>query len=149
MSGSVHITGLAQLQGALQGIERDLQRATRTATVHAAHMAEAAIKQMLTTSSHPKNTPTPSAPGEPPSLVTGTLRRSVKVVGPVPAGMGRWLAQVGPTVVYGRVQELGGPVGRGAELPPRPYVQPAFERLVASGAITRAYHSAWRAALSH
>ncbi|MFI1535582.1 hypothetical protein [Streptomyces anandii] len=149
MSGSVHITGLSELNGALMALERDLQRATRLATAQAAHMAEAAIKQMLTTSSHPKGTPTPSAPGEPPSLVTGTLRRSIKVTGPAPAGLGRWLAEVGPTAVYGRVQELGGTAGHGAELPPRPYVQPAYERLVASGAIRRAYYVAWAAAISH
>ncbi|MDT0435602.1 MULTISPECIES: HK97 gp10 family phage protein [Streptomyces] len=148
MAGSVHITGLAQFNAAMQGLERDLQRATRVATAHAAHLAEAAIKQMLTTSSHPKGTPTPSAPGDPPSLVTGTLRRSIKVVGPVPAGFGRWVAQVGPTAVYGRVQELGGPVGRGAELPPRPYVQPAYERLVTTGQIGAVYHRAWRTALA-
>ncbi|MFC8676670.1 hypothetical protein ACFUEN_28795 [Streptomyces griseorubiginosus] len=149
MSGAVHVTGVTQLNGALMALEHDLQRATRLATAHAAHLAEAAIKQMLTTSSHPKGTPTPSAPGEPPSLVTGTLRRSAKVFGPVPAGYGRWLAEVGPTAVYGRIQELGGTAGRGAELPPRPYVQPAYEQLVAGGAMSRAYYAAWRGALSH
>ncbi|MFJ8798538.1 hypothetical protein [Streptomyces sp. NPDC102487] len=149
MSGAVQIVGLARLNAELVRIEADLQRATRVATAHAAHLAEAAIKQLLTTSSHPKGTPTPSAPGEPPSLVSGTLRRSIKVVGPVPAGYGRWLAEVGPTAVYGRIQELGGTAGHGSELPARPYVMPAYERLVAGGAIARTYHVAWRAALSH
>jgi len=149
MGGSVHVTGLSELNGALIALEADLQKATRVATAHAAHLAETAIKQMLTTSSHQKGTPTPSQPGEPPSLITGTLRRSIKVRGPVPAGYGRWLAEVGPTAVYGRVQELGGTAGRGAELPPRPYVQPAYEQLVAGGAIARTYHLAWRAALTH
>ncbi|MBK3624906.1 hypothetical protein JHN59_08600 [Streptomyces sp. MBT49] len=149
MSGSVHVTGLGQLNAALVAIEANVQRATRVATAHAAHLAEAAIKQQLTTSSHDKGTPTPSAPGEPPSLVSGTLRRSTKVVGPIPVGFGRWLAEAGPTAVYGRIQELGGTAGRGAELPPRPYVQPAYEQIVASGAVSRTYHLAWRAALSH
>ncbi|KIF71872.1 hypothetical protein HY68_01680 [Streptomyces sp. AcH 505] len=144
----MQITGLSELNGALMAMERDLQRATRTATAHAAHLAEAAIKQMLTTSSHAKGTPTPSAPGDPPSLITGTLRRSIKVTGPVPAGMGRWLAEIGPTAVYGRVQELGGSAGH-ADLPPRPYVAPAFDRLVAGGVISRTYYAAWAAAISH
>ncbi|MGW0795896.1 hypothetical protein [Streptomyces sp. NPDC002692] len=147
--GGVQIIGLARLNGELMALEANLQRATRLATAHAAHLAEAAIKQMLTTSSHAKGTPTPSAPGEPPSLITGTLRRSIKVVGPIPAGFGRWMAEVGPTAVYGRIQELGGTAGRGAELPPRPYVMPAYEALVAGGAIARTYHVAWRAALAH
>ncbi|MFJ5217165.1 hypothetical protein ACIP98_20885 [Streptomyces sp. NPDC088354] len=146
--GGVQVLGLTQLTGAFVALEHDLERATRLATAHAAHLAEARIKQMLTTSSHPKGTPTPSAPGEPPSLVTGTLRRSTKVVGPIPVGFGKWLAQVGPTAVYGRIQELGGTAGHGAELPPRPYVQPAYEQLIASGAISRTYHTAWRAALA-
>ncbi|WP_158697870.1 hypothetical protein [Streptomyces prunicolor] len=149
MTGGVQITGLSELNGALIALERDLQRATRVATAQAAHLAEGAIKQMLSTSSHPKGTPTPSSPGDPPSLITGTLRRSIKVVGPVPAGFGRWLAEVGPTAVYGRVQELGGTAGRGVQLPPRPYVQPAFEQLVVTGTISRTYHLAWAAALAH
>ncbi|MEU6347233.1 HK97 gp10 family phage protein [Streptomyces sp. NPDC046977] len=145
--GGVQVIGVARLNAQFVALEHDLQRATRLATAHAAHLAEAAIKQILTTSSHPKGTPTPSAPGEPPSLVTGTLRRSIKVVGPIPAGFGKWLAEVGPTAVYGRIQELGGTAGY-AELPPRPYVMPAYERLVAGGAIARTYHMAWRAALA-
>jgi hypothetical protein len=148
MSGGVQITGLSELTGALVAMEQRLQAATRSATAKGGHLVEAAIKQQLTTSSHPKGTPTPSAPGEPPSLVTGTLRRSIKVTGPVPAGLGRWLAEVGPTAVYGRVQELGG-TAHFAELPPRPYVQPAYEQLVGSGALARVYHLAWRAAIAH
>ncbi|MFE7930753.1 hypothetical protein ACFU6S_18820 [Streptomyces sp. NPDC057456] len=149
MSGSIHVTGLSQLNAAIMAMEANVQRATRVATAQAGHLAEAAIKQQLTTSSHAKGTPTPSAPGEPPSLVSGALRRSTKVVGPIPVGFGRWLAEAGPTAVYGRIQELGGTAGRGAELPPRPYVQPAYEQIVASGAVSRTYHLAWRAALSH
>jgi hypothetical protein len=38
---------------------------------------ETAIKVTLTSSSHPLGTPTPSRPGQPPSLVTGRLRRSM------------------------------------------------------------------------
>ncbi|MFE5140305.1 hypothetical protein ACFRDV_21955 [Streptomyces fagopyri] len=147
--GGVQIIGLARLNAELKAIEASVHRATRKATAHSAHLAEAAIKQMLSTSSHPKNTPTPSAPGEPPSLITGTLRRSIKVVGPIPAGYGRWMAEVGPTAVYGRIQELGGTAGLGYELPPRPYVMPAYEALVAGGAIARTYQAAWRAALAH
>ncbi|MEV0090470.1 HK97 gp10 family phage protein [Streptomyces sp. NPDC050738] len=149
MAGGVQITGLSELHGALSAMDSAIQKATRVATAHAAHLAEGAIKRMLTTSSHPKGTPTPSAPGDPPSLVTGTLRRSIKVVGPVPVGRGTWMAEIGPTAVYGRIQELGGTAGRGAELPPRPYVAPAYDQLVAGGVIGRTYYAAWAAAISH
>jgi phage gpG-like protein len=151
MSGSsIEVIGVAQLNRAFEGMVASLNRATRTATGQASHLLERHIKATLATSSHPRGTPTPSSPGEPPSLVTGTLRRSISVKGPVPLGMGRWEANVGPTAVYGRIQELGGVTGRGGAtvLPARPYVRPTYEKLAASGALTNLYHSAWRAAIA-
>lgn len=41
-------------------------------------------------------------------VLTGTLRRSIDVQGPFPAGPHTWGARVGPTVIYGRIAELGG-----------------------------------------
>ncbi|MFG3287254.1 hypothetical protein ACGF3G_00320 [Streptomyces sp. NPDC048179] len=152
MSGSsVEVIGLHQLTAALEGLVGTFDAATRTATAQASHLLEREIKQTLSTSSHPRGTPTPSRPGEPPSLITGTLRRSITVKGPTPLGRGRWEAQIGPTAVYGRIQELGGITGRGGatELPPRPYVRPSYEKLAASGALANLYYSAWRAAMSH
>ncbi|WP_329330720.1 hypothetical protein OIU81_02795 [Streptomyces sp. NBC_01454] len=150
MTGSVQVIGVSELTGALSRLTASFNLATKSATAKAAHLTEGAIKEKLTTSSHRPGTPTPSAPGEPPSLVTGTLRRSIKVTGPHPLGMGRWEAQIGPTAVYGRVQELGGPTGRGGatELPARPYVAPAYERVIATGAVSAIYHQAWRAAIA-
>lgn len=134
----------------MERMAASLNVATRTATVQASHLLEREIKQQLSTSSHAKGTPTPSSPGDPPSLITGTLRRSISVKGPHPLGMGRWEAEIGPTAVYGRIQELGGVTGRGGAtvLPARPYVKPAFEKLAASGALSRLYHSAWRTAIA-
>jgi phage gpG-like protein len=150
VSGSgVRIEGLAQLDAAIEGLAVSLNAATRSATAQASHLLEREIKQTLSKASHPRGTPTPSSPGEPPAVVTGTLRRSITVKGPHPLGLGRWEAQIGPTAVYGRVQELGGVTGHGAVLPARPYVQPAFERLAATGALSRVYHSAWRRAIGH
>ncbi|MFJ8345021.1 hypothetical protein ACIQ9J_01330 [Streptomyces sp. NPDC094153] len=149
--GGVQVLGLAQLNAAIESMAARLSLATRAATVQASHLLEREIKQQLSTSSHAKGTPTPSSPGDPPSLITGTLRRSISVKGPHPLGLGRWEAQIGPTAVYGRIQELGGVTGRGGatELPARPYVKPAFEKLAATGALTALYHSAWRRAISH
>jgi hypothetical protein len=89
--------------------------------------------------SHPPGTATPSPPGEPPALVTGTLRRSVTMRGPAGRG-GVAETQVGGTVIYARIQEMGGQAGRGhaSTLPPRPYLKPAAHRLEASGALTKA-----------
>lgn len=135
----------------LQGVERFVAAvehqvtatvaATRQAVATAAHAVEDEIKRQLTTSSHRRGTPTPSAPGEPPSLVTGNLRRSIRVQGPTAGGAMRWEASVGPTAIYGRIQELGGVAGRGARLPARPYVAPGLR--AARGRIETAFRQAW------
>lgn len=150
MAGGIRVEGLSQLNAAIEGLAASLNTATRAATAQASHLLEAEIKKTLSTTSHPRRTPTPSSPGEPPSLVTGTLRRSITVKGPHPLGLGRWEAQIGPTAVYGRIQELGGVTGRGGAtvLPARPYVAPTLQRLAATGALHRIYHSAWRSAVA-
>jgi phage gpG-like protein len=150
MAGGVQVLGLTELNVALERMLVSLNVATRAATAEASHLLEAEIKRTLSTSSHRKGTPTPSSPGEPPSLVTGTLRRSITVNGPHPLGAVRWEAEIGPTAVYGRIQELGGVTGRGHQttLPARPYVAPAFAKLAATGALARVYHAAWRRAIA-
>lgn len=66
-----------------------------------------------------------SKPGDPPNKQSGDLRRSIGVAfGPMHLS-----AKIGPRdeLVYARIQELGGRAGRGAYLPPRPYMVPALE----------------------
>jgi phage gpG-like protein len=113
-------------------------RAPVTADLAAAAMAAVvmrAVQEELGKTSHDPGTATPSQPGEPPSLITGQLRRSV-----IMKTKGRGHIQVGATAVYARIQELGGDAGRGhrSHLPPRPYLAPAVKRLAASGALTKA-----------
>ncbi|MEU8968169.1 hypothetical protein AB0D11_02640 [Streptomyces monashensis] len=150
MAEGVQVLGVTQLDAAIAGLAAALDTATRSATAKASHLVDAEIKQTLGTTSHQRGTPTPSSPGEPPSLVTGTLRRSITVDGPHPLGLGLWDAQIGPTAVYGRIQELGGVAGRGGAtvLPPRPYVQPSFNRVASDGSLAEVYLSAWRAAIA-
>lgn len=122
----------------------EIRPATRTALVAAGHVVEAEIKRQLTTSSHRKGTPTPSAPGQPPSLVSGSLRRSVSVYGPYGSATSIYV-DVGPSMIYGRIQELGGVAGHGSVLPARPYVAPGAAR-----ALDRArevFVTAWTAAI--
>lgn len=93
----------------------------------AADTLVAVASGLLSLTSHPPGTPTPSMPGTPPSLISGALAASITATpatgdGPV------WEAQVGPAgVVYARIQELGGITGAGHRtvLPPRPYMLPA------------------------
>jgi phage gpG-like protein len=76
--------------------------------------------------SHPRGTKTPSSPGTPPAVITGTLRRSIKSDTPVPIGIGGAEGKVYPTAIYARIQELGGQGHRG-NIPARPYMAPALE----------------------
>lgn len=140
------VSGVRELNAALEGIVAQQRAATRQATAKALHMIEAEAKAQLTTSSHRKGTPTPSAPGEPPSLITGNLRRSVRVDGPNPVGITGWEGQTGPTAEYGRIQELGGIAGRGAVLPARPYMQPAWDKVHPQ--LIGIYRAAWLSALT-
>lgn len=117
--------------------------AVRDVVAESAHDLEARVKKGFGTS-HPAGTPTPSQPGEPPSVVTGTLRRSLHVEGPTRKGFGTYEAIVGPTVVYARVQELG---GGPSQLPARPYVKPAYERFIAERAMQHRLEIAVRGAL--
>lgn len=132
---------------------RELRARTETAAPRAAvtAMSLAVVKAAqleLTRKTHRAGTPTPSAPGEPPALVTGTLRRSVIATPPEPAGPARWTASAGGTVVYARIQELGGQAGRGSLLPARPYLRPATQALTESGALSRIAAEAYLAALT-
>jgi hypothetical protein len=131
-----HLLGVSEFRAAIDAsIARQLA-ATRKATATAAHLVETRAKEHLTESSHPRGTPTPSLPGHPPALVSGTLRRSVRVEGPTTVDGTSFTASVGPTAVYGRAQELGdGP------LPARPFLTPALQ--YADADITALYEAAW------
>jgi hypothetical protein len=103
----------------------------------------------LTLTTHAAGQRTMSAPGTPPALVTGTLRRSAAIVPAVPAGT-RAAASCRVAAVYARIQELGGDVsvkrakvlankrtgqvfGRHVRLPARPYMKPTRDLLVSGG----------------
>lgn len=153
----VVLTGIKSLQGALTAIQRRQVAATGRATSEALHRIERRTKELLSKTSstgeetrdskgrYRKRSHTASAPGEPPFLRTGALRRSVQVEGPEPTGPTSWEGQVGPTIVYGRIQELGGTAGHGVTLPARPYMQPAFDQVQPH--IAQIYRDAWAAAL--
>lgn len=127
---------------AIEAMLAALPAVTEQATVAVALIAEREIKDQLRQSSHPKGTPTPSRPGTPPSLITGSLFRSIQTVGPASVA-GYVSMQVGPTMIYSRIQELGGLAGRGhrSKLPARPYVQPGIDATVPQAADV--YLTAW------
>jgi hypothetical protein len=71
--------------------------------------------------------------GQPPMNRTGNLRRSIRTVNKKRTGFASYSAVVGPTIIYGRSVEVGGPYS-----PPSwygtsatkgfPYMEPAFQR---------------------
>lgn len=142
----VHIIlqGIGEFTAALTAVQAKQVAATGAATGKALHLIERRAKEKLAETSHKRGTPTPSAPGDPPSLVSGALRRSIQVEGPAPTGPISWEGRVGPTIEYGRIQELGGQAGH-ATLPARPYLSPAFDDVMPE--IAEIYAEAWASAL--
>lgn len=151
MAGEITFTfrGMPEFVAALEQLPVYAYLGARRAVDAAAALVELETKKSLTRYSHPKGTPTPSPPGQPPAIVGGALRRSVRVRKSYSLGPGQWAAQVGPTIVYGRIQELGGVTGRGhrTTLPARPYLGPSVKRLIDSGELAEAYEAAWRLAM--
>jgi hypothetical protein len=92
--------------------------------------------------------PDPSPAGSPPALQSGALRNSVMPMPPLISGL-RTSVIVGGTVIYARIQELGGDAGinHSAHLPPRPYLKPAVERMVANGQLRKAAVRGWQAVM--
>lgn len=144
--GGVALHNLDAFEASFDELTAALAAATGPATARAAHLIEGRVKRKLKKKAHKKGTPTPSAPGEPPATVTGTLARSEQVDGPEEIGFGHYVAAVGPTVSYGRIQELGGEAGRGATLPARPSLLNTAEE--SEKDVSRIASEAWRAVLN-
>lgn len=136
------VHGVSEAIAALEAKNAQINAATRTATAKVLHLVERRTKEKLSEKSHAAGTPTPSGPGEPPALITGNLRRSITVNGPDTIGPGTFRGEVGPTAIYGRVQELG---GGPSNLPARPYLQPAYDEL--RNEIPSIFREAWAAAI--
>lgn len=141
---------------ALLGVIRD--KAAKAAPDTVMGMAEAyrrGVQVTLRRYSHPFATKTDSPPGQPPAYVLGALSRSVTAVPGSSSGMNA-TAFVSPHTVYARLQELGGHIrpvrarflrweedgavhySKHVYIPPRPYMRPTTERMVADGSLTRA-----------
>jgi phage gpG-like protein len=144
----VDVAGLREVEEALRQAELRVRAATRKATDEAVKLARRRAHGELSRFQHARGTPTPSPAGSPPAWISGALRGSLKPTGPIPTGSG-FLGRLGPTTVYARIQELGGVTGRNhaTTLPPRPYMRPTYERMVADGSLRAVYVAAWRRAL--
>lgn len=140
--------------------------APRAAVTAMAHLGVAGTQVTLSQYSHPPGTPTPSPPGNPPAIITGQLRRSVTATPATQAGPGRYVATVGATAIYARIQEFGGVIvpvkasrlhwvdnaghhfANQVTIPARPYLRPTTVKLAASGKLTEVASAAFLAALT-
>jgi phage gpG-like protein len=141
------------------------------APVRAAYaMARAYHKELsdvtLVRSSHARGTPTPAAPGEPPALISGGLKRSLRLYPAVMVGFANATAKVRPLIIYARIQELGGTIvakhaftdkhgrtqagylrfkiggkyvfKRSVKIPARPYMAPTRRAMIIDGRLKKA-----------
>ena len=76
--------------------------------------------------------------GSGPNTVTGNLKRSIKTTYRV--GFGNYIAEIGPTMVYGRQVEKGG--GKWTSGVKYPYLEPAALSLLKNGTINRIFMTA-------
>lgn len=136
--------GFDEMLTALKAKRGKVEAATPDALLLAAHRVESEVKKLLGMTSHPRGTPTPSGPGSPPSLISGNLRRSVRV-SDVNGGGSHWTVKVNSNTAYSQIQEYGGTAGRGSHLPARPYMAPGLD--LAARDIPRDFRDAWAAAL--
>jgi hypothetical protein len=132
MPGMVQIVwhDMGKAQEALSAKAAAASKGSRTGVMLAARAIEASVK---------RETP----------VLTGTLRRSIHVEGPEPFGVGGWMAQVGPSEVYGRRVELGfhgtDSLGRKYDQDGNPYMERGFARVAPQ--LPEVFAGAWAEAM--
>lgn len=149
MASTLVITGLDEAVAALKAMAVAVDKATAEATEMTTAMVEGRARANLARYSHSRGTPTPSPRGQPPAKISGVLQNSFEDTMPSPDGDGGWECELSSGLAYSLIQEVGGWAGRGhrSYLPPRPYLRPAVDDLVASGAIRDTYIRYWEKAI--
>ena len=143
------IRGVTEVTARLRAMATAIDTATPKVLEVGMDLFEGQARANLSRYSHKRNTPTPSPPGLPPAIISGALRSSFEHTQPASTGPGVWTASIGPNIIYGRIQELGGIAGRGhrSHLPARPYLKPAIKSLAADPLFRQMVARTWGAAL--
>jgi hypothetical protein len=125
----IEIEGVSGFEAGIEAMIVAVDAATRLSVTAGAHLIEANAKAQM------------NGPG--PNVRTGTLRRSIGVIDTVSLGRGIWKSRIAPTVIYGRIQELGGYAGinHSAYLRPRPYMQPGLNKSIPQ--LEGVFRAAW------
>lgn len=134
---------------ALDRIIRAIEELTPQAVEEVRDQTRRDVVRLLRLKWHPKNTPTPSMPGEPPARISSDLLRSIRPFPVERTGEFTWKASIKSFNDYSRIQELGGVSGRGhrTHLPPRPYLKTAVNDLHAAGFYKGVFITYWSEAL--
>lgn len=107
MTVSVVWSGVREFGAALGEMGEKASAGARRVVTDGLHLAEAKMKDHAGEGGrHDPGTPTPATQGAGPAVITGTLRRSIRVGELIPWGIGGWSGEVGPTAIYGRRIEL-------------------------------------------
>lgn len=121
----------------LDKISTGFEARIKQAMIRVGAIFERQIKKNL---SGPSHTRFPGASNPFPGVLTGTLRRSVTSQ----AFDQGFAVRIGPNTEYAAIHEFGGRAGRGgsAQIPPRPYMKPAFDDKVEE-AVDQIEKAAW------
>jgi hypothetical protein len=139
--GAIIVRNLSEALASLQNIEGDVEKAAQLGVAMAGLRVERDAKINASNGSRsrkggkiiPPKHIGPSGSG--PNVITGDLRRSISTR--VRYGFGTYIAEVGPTVVYGRAVELGSPIWKSGVK--YPYLTPAADKLIRSGELQRIF----------
>ena len=134
-----------KVDGTLKGLDVknvDFLAAVEFATTQTGLDAVTVMRSLIT-GGHKRGTPTPSKPGQPPTNVTGTLRRYIS--SNVRRGFGlSYIATVGSTAIYSRNLELG----MGKNNVKYPFILPTATIMLTTGRARATYVRALQYALS-
>lgn len=121
----------------LEKITAGFESRIKRAIINVGAIFERQIKKNL---SGPSHTRFPGVSNPFPGVLTGTLRRSVTSQ---TFDQG-FAVRIGPNTEYAAIHEFGGRAGRGgsAQIPPRPYIKPAFDDKV-EDAVDQVERAAW------
>ena len=133
------------VRDALKGLDvknADFLTAIEFATIQTGLDAATVMKSLIV-GGHKMGTPTPSKPGQPPTNVTGTLKKYIS--SNVKRGFGlSYIAIVGSTAVYSKNLELG----MGKNNVKYPFILPTARIMLTTGRARATYVRALRYALS-
>ena len=145
MAGAIYIPNLAQVLAGIEATEEQIDFAAKYAISMAGYEVERQAKKNA-------NGPTrkriagklpPRIPTVGPNTITGNLKRSI--YSQTRIGFGTYISEIGASMEYSRVVELGG--GNWPSGVKYPYLTPAVESLKNSGKLSRTFTMAFASML--